>query len=79
MVFKDSTGFVATSENPHHVSSYLIIPHGIRLQWRISFPLHAVQKSMFRIMVLLGSELGWLITIAGEINQVYDILLLTLI
>ena len=37
------------------------------------------QKSMFRIMVLLGSELGWLITIAREINQIYDILLLTLI
>lgn len=38
-----------------------------------------VQESMFRIMALLSSELSWLITIAGGINQLYDILLLTLI
>lgn len=38
VVFKDSVGFVATSENLHHVSSYLIIPHGIPLQLRVSFP-----------------------------------------
>lgn len=80
VAFKDSMGFLDTFENLHHVSSYLIIPHGIPLSVAENFlPLHAVQKSMFRIMALLGSELGWLITIAEEINQVYDILLLTLI
>ena len=31
MVFEDSRGFIAMSENPHYISSYQIIPYGISL------------------------------------------------